>query len=388
MKTKWPQRKAVIIIHQATTGPGHDLRDFLLEQKIDELLFIAHPLLYIKDNIKNSSRMTLYKKGKIIKEHTAFHFVLPEYILYIKDVIYSVFWSMRYAGNVDIVFGLGNINAFAGLIIKQFGFAKNSVYYVIDYIPQRFANKLVNSGYHFIEKISAEKSDYTWNLSPRMIEAREKKWNMNFPNQLIVPHGVHISRIKHVPLSKIHKYEIMYMGTLLKKQGVQLVLQAVKKISTKMKQIKFTIIGKGPYEMELKALTKKLKIEKYVTFLGYVESHKEMENRIAEAGIAVALYNKKYDEFSYYADPGKIKNYLGASVPVIMTDIPYIARQVEQSKCGFIVDYSQESLVNILMKYFSSDALIKQYRKNALSFAKKYDWDIVYNTAFKQMKLV
>lgn len=385
MKNTWSKRKAVIIIHQATTGPGHDLRDYLLQEKIDELLFISHPLLYIKDNIKNSSYFFLYKKGKLVKEHKSFHYVLPEYFLYIKDTIYSLIWTMQYLGKADVVIGSGNLNAFAGLLLKWLGFAKKSIFYVIDYVPQRFANNAVNSFYHTIERIAAEKSDASWNLSPRMIEAREAKWKRTFPNQFVVPHGVHVSRIKHVPFAKVNKHEIMYMGTLLQKQGIQLVLQAMSTLVKKIKTIRFTIIGKGPYEEELKKLTEKLSLNKYVTFLGYVESHEEMENRIAESGIAVALYDKKYDEFSYYADPGKIKNYLGAGVPILMTDVPYVAQQVAQEKCGFIVAYNVKALSETLSKFFSDEKMMQTYRLNALKFAKKYEWNTIFEKAFRQI---
>lgn len=387
MKNKWSNRKAVLIIHEATTGPGHDLRDYLLKNKIGELLFISHPLLYITDNYKKSSYYLHYKKGKLVEKHTAFHFSLPEPLLYFKDVIYSIMWTMTRIHSVDIVVGFGNLNAFAGLILRGLAISKKTVYYVIDYVPQRFSNNYLNEGYHWIEKISAEKSDTSWNLSPRMIEAREKKWKKKFPHQLTVPHGVHIERIKHVPFAKVHKTEILYMGTLLKKQGIQLVLKSLKSVAKKVKDIQFTIIGRGPYEPELQSLVKKLGVQKYVTFLGYVESHEEMENRIAQSGIAVALYDKKNDAFSYYADPGKIKNYLGAGVPVLMTDVPYVARQVVEGKCGFIVEYNENTVIEKLVQYLSNEKMMKQYRKNALRFTKKYEWGTIFDNAFKEMRI-
>lgn len=385
MKNKWPERKAVLIIHEATTGPGHDLRDYLLGKKIGELLFISHPLIYLRDNYKKSSYYLYYKKGKLVKKGLAFHFILPEQLLYLKDVFYSIIWTMMIIKSVDLVVGFGNLNAVAGIILKFFRKTKKNVYYVIDYIPKRFVNSYINESYHWIEKTAAEKSDFTWNLSPRMIEAREKKWEKIFPNQLVVPHGVHIERIKHVPFTKVHKTEILYMGTILKKQGIQLVLKTIKPLAKKIKNIQFTIIGKGPYEPVLQALTKKLGIEKHVTFLGYVESHEEMENRIAQAGIAVALYDKINDSFSYYADPGKIKNYLGAGVPVIMTDVPFVARQVEKEKCGLIVKYNEKDLSTSLLKYFSDEKMMRYFRKNALEFASKYKWQDVFDETFAQM---
>jgi glycosyltransferase involved in cell wall biosynthesis len=387
MKNNWSKRQAVLILHEANTGPGHDLRDYLLKKNISELLFISHPLILVESDRKKSSYYIYYKKGKVVKKYNSSSLNLPMPLLYIKDLIYSVFWTTTQIKRTDMVIGFGNLNAYAGLLLKWIGVSRKNIFYVIDYIPKRFANNIVNSIYHKIEKIAAEKSDTTWNLSPRMITAREDKWKKSFLNQLVVPHGVHIERIKHVPFSKVNKTEILYMGTILQKQGIQLVLKTIQIVAKKIPSLKFTIIGRGPYEPELHALTKELKIEKYVSFLGYIESHEEMEDRIAKAGIAVALYNKEYDQFSYYADPGKIKNYLGAGVPVIMTDVPYVARQVEEAKCGFIIENNEKSLEKILLNFFTDEKMMKKYRANALKFAEGYAWDLVFDKAFVESNL-
>ncbi len=377
----WLNRKVIIVIHEATTGPGHDLRDYLLQRKVEELLFISHPLLYLPENFKNSSRYELYKRGEFVKSKNAFHWILPEPFLYVKDFLYTFFWSITLIKKGGFFFGLGNLNAFTGWFLKFFRTIDTVIYYPVDYVPKRFHSKVLNLIYHHIEKFCAQHSDWTWNFSPRVIEARSKRWGMTFKNQLIVPHGVHFNRIKRLPFEKIHKTEVLYMGTLFKKQGVQLVVEALPEVIKKFPEIKFVVIGKGPYELELKKLVKKLKVAKYVEFLGYIPSHAVMENRIAQAAVAVALYDKKYDDFSYYGTPGKIKNYLGAGVPIIMTDVPYGVKQVEDAQCGFIIKYSKDELADKLVNFFSNEKIMKSYRINALKFAKKYDWDRVFAKA-------
>lgn len=375
------QKNAVIVIHEATSGLAYDLRDYLLRQGITELLFIAHPLLYLKENFKNSSRCEIYKNGKLVKNNNTPHWILPESLLYVKDVFYTVIWNFTKISKSNIFFGVGNLNAFSGLILRFMGRTDKVIYYVIDYVPQRFNNKLLNWIYHRIEKFAAENSDWTWNLSPRMIDGREKKWKKKFPNQLVVPHGVHANRIKRLPIDKINRTEILYMGTLLKKQGIQLVIQILPLIVKKIPTIHLTIVGKGPYEKELKQLTKQMNLDGHVSFLGYIENHKDMENRIAKATLAIALYDRRYDEFSYYSDPGKIKNYLGAGVPVVMTDVPYVAKEVVESRCGFIVQYKKKELLEVLFEFFSNENLMKEYRQNAVKFAKRYEWNGIFANA-------
>jgi len=37
------------------------------------------------------------------------------------------------------------------------------------------------------------------------------------------------------------------------------------------------------------------------------------------------MYNPHNNPFTYYTDPGKVKAYLSAGVPVVITDLPYVA---------------------------------------------------------------
>lgn len=380
---QFKKQTAVIVIHESTTGPGHDLRDYLLDNGIEALLFIAHPLLYNPENFRNSSRYEFYEKGKLVESHTAYHWFLPEPLLYIKDLLYTVYWCLYKKYKWNMFFGIGNLNAFAGLIVKHLCRVSQVVFYAIDYVPLRFANKFINNIYHRIDKISAEKCDWTWNMSSRVIEGRNKRWKKVFSNQLVVPHGVHVSRIKRIPFNKINTNEIVYMGTLLKKQGVQLVLRALPALIKKIPEIHFIIIGKGPYEEELKRFVVILQLEKYVKFLGYMPNHAIMENRIARSAIAVALYdsNSDSDGLTYYADSGKIKTYLGAGVPVLMTGATYIADQVKNSKCGFVIEYDVDETIRILNDFLLDTGKMIQYRLNAIKFASNYDWDKIFSEA-------
>lgn len=382
-KVSLAKSRAVIVIHEATTGLAYDLRDYLLKVGFKELLFIAHPLLYLKENFKNSSHYALYRNSKLVKSNTAFHWVLPEPLLYTKDFFYTILWCMTGGSKYDLFFGVGNLNAFSGYVLRLLGRVDKVIYYVIDYVPKRFNNTLLNWFYHRVEKFCAQHCDWTWNLSPRMIEGRSKRWHMYFPNQLVVRHGVNVSRIKKVSFKDLNKRELLYMGTILKKQGIQLIISSLPYILKRIPDVTFTIIGKGPYEVELKKLVRKLDLEKHVKFLGYIPDHRRMEDRIAKAAIAIALYNRRHDDFTYFADPGKIKNYLGAAVPVIMTDVPYVAREVAAAKCGFIVHYQKNELKETILRFLSNERLMHEYRKNALYFARKFDWDRIFFQALR-----
>lgn len=373
----------IILTYEATTGPAHDLRDFLTGH-VDRLLFIAHPLLFIPSNFKKSSYWQLYKGRRKAREGKAFHWRLPELVLYIKDVLYSLFWVMTKIGRTDLFLGVGNINAVVGVLLKRLGFTKKVIFYCIDYVPRRFQSNLINEFYHRIDKWATEGSDVTWNLSPRMAEGRNKKWGRDLGNQITVPIGVWYDRIQKHRSQKNNPHEIIYLGTIIEKQGLDMCVEAINRLKNKIKDIKLTVIGSGPYEDVIKGLVKKYKLEKYVEFLGYLPNHEDVEKRLSTASLAVALYNPAKDIFSYYADPMKVKTYFACGLPVLITDIPYVARQTAKAGCGIIVEYALSDVTAKIEQFFKDTKKISRYRTNALKFAKQYDWNNVLTKALKE----
>lgn len=177
----------VIVVHQAIpVGPSYDLKKFFIKHKVNELLFITHPLIYLKEFYKDSSSYFLYKNGDKIESKTAFHWVMPNTFLYIKDFVYSIIWVYLQKKKFSIFVGADPLNALAGLFLKKIGRVEKVVYYAIDYFPKRFKNPILNWIYHFIDKLSVRYSDEIWNLSETMIIARK----MGKKKQFVVPVGV------------------------------------------------------------------------------------------------------------------------------------------------------------------------------------------------------
>lgn len=373
----------IIVTHEATTGPALDLRDYLIT-KTKNLLFISHPLLFVPTSYKKSSYFELYKNGKLKKKHIASHFKGPELLHYLKDSILTFYWVTTSKIGWDLYVGNGNLNAFVGLILKIFRRTTKVIFYCIDYVPRRFENQTLNNFYHWIDKLAVEYCDRTWNLSRRMAEARGKKWKKDFKKQITVPIGAWMKRIKRVAFDKVNASEIIFMGGIRETQGIDLVIKALVKIKKKIPNVKFVIIGQGPYENYLKDLAAKLKLKNHVDFLGYIEDHKEVENRLAKSALAMAMYNPHNNPFTYYTDPGKVKAYLSAGVPVVITDLPYVAKQVEQRKCGIIVQYNEDSLAEKIIELLENKNNLKKYRENAVEFAKEFDWDVVFKKALNE----
>ena len=372
----------VISTHQMLYGAPHALRDYFLQKHIRQLTYIGHPLVE-----QRASSFNYYKDNTLISSHHIKRSLFLGPVDYFIDFFLSLWWVYFLPNKQDLFIGVDPLNCFVGLILKKLGKVKKVIYYTIDFVPVRFHNHALNILFHFIEKFCVLHADEVWNVSPRIAQGREKFLHIlpkQYP-QKVVPIGVWFDKIYKRPFDKIKKNQLLFVGHLLEKQGVQLVLMAIPHIVKKIPEFHFLIIGGGEYESELKHLVGDLNIQSHVTFMGWVKEREKLDTCMSQSACAIALYKpekEKLYNFTYYADPTKLKDYLAAGLPIILTDVSYNARDIERNKCGILVEYNTKEVANAIQKLLSDTLLLVKYKRNALQYASQFDWNTIYNTAF------
>jgi len=382
--TKFKDSKAVIVVHEAIpVGPSHDLRDFFLEHQIQELLFIAHPLIFLKEFYKKSSRYEEYKTGKLTAKKTAFHYRLPDVLLYGKDFFYSILWCLLQKAKYDAYIGIDPLNAFAGLVLRKLGKVEKVVYYSIDYFTNRFDNKILNKIYHLIDKLCVKYADETWNLSPMMALARQKYSHMDrkiFNRQLTVPVGVWVHKVKRKRFSEINRKKIVFIGSFLPLMGIDLILKAIPIIARKIPDIQLDIVGGGPEDEPLRQFTANLKMDKNIRFYGWVSEKERLEKILSDAAVGIAPFNTLIlDDQVRNADPAKLKDYMSWGMPVIVTDAIVNSKQIENARCGIVIQYNVKELADAVIKLLLDEKLLKEYRRNAIRFVEQFDYERIFN---------
>ncbi len=377
-------KSAVVVCHDVMFGPPHELRDYLLFHKITRLVFIGHRNRSVSENSIHRSYCAIYRKGLKIKTVYAPDISrFPEFIAYAIDCLWTAYWVLRYARRTDYYFGLGNMNACVGLLMKSVGAVKRVIYYVIDYIPNRFSNPLANRLYMKLDYWAALHSDATWNYAPKMIALRKKMWNIRFPRQVVVPNGVRM-RVSGTKVRNNGYIDLMYLGTIHKQQGVQLVIEAIPIIKKDIPRIRLLIIGQGSYEKELKHLVKKNKLEKHVRFLGYIEDPRRVDERLAQGYIGIATYTPD-NSMVRNTESGKIKRYFACGLPVIMTDTGPISTISRKAGCGISIPYDAAVLAGKITQLVSNNKQYEDMHNRAIAFAKRYDWERVFRRGFQSL---
>lgn len=376
------QLSVIIVSHVAFTGHSQELESFL-RKRSRKLVFIGHPFFYAP---QKSSFVTIYEKHDVKSKMKAPEIKGHEMLLYMKDFLLTFYFIFKLKERFDIYVGVDPLNALAGILLRKLGVVRVVIFYVIDYAPIRFKNAILNGIYHIIDRICVYHADHTWNLTSAMADARARRGvNSEKTNQMTVPTGTNFDRTEHLPIEEIDRTSLAFLSHLREGQGVELILEAMPAVVEKIPSVKLMVIGTGPHEEYFKKEVEERNLNNNVFFLGYIENHHDVERIISKCGVGIAPYVPDPDSFTWYADPGKPKVYLGCGIPVIITKVPKVAFEIEKGGAGIAIDYNKHELIDAIVRLLSNQEMYHESRQRALEYASKYKWDDVFYKAFSEM---
>ena len=350
-----------------------------MEPRTEVLLFIAHPL-FTGDQL---AFFKLLVNGQVIDSGQRRG---PRGRLrYLREL----FWTIRLckkARDKDHMFVGGDVLfALVGLWLRHRGNVRAVVLYSVDYVPRRFSNVLINRLYHALDRFVIRHVDVVWNVTREIQEARQiRDGRGSTAPQIVVPVGGNYGSIRRKRSPGSYKPTLVFLGHLLEKQGVQLAIEALPIIKERVPEATLLIIGDGPYRNKLEELSASFDLKSSVKFAGALDDDYEIEEKVASSGIGLALFTPDPDNFSRFADPGKIKTYLACGIPVVLTGVPPIAEQVEREGAGRIVSYSAASVAETIVEYFQHPEMMTRARDSASKLGAHFSWDRIFDEAWGQ----
>ncbi len=369
-----------VVTHSRTTGFSQMLRDFLKVKKAT-FLFVDHPLHPEKGTV---SVYASFRNGMQVTKETSPTFS-NTLLNYIWDLCTTIFYMAKSPQVFDIAIGVDNLNTLALIILRYFGKVKKVVYHTVDYTPNRFKNSLLNSTYHLIDQICCYQADMIWNSSGRMNEGRVKRGLIEhkIARTIVTPDGSNFDPEKRLPLSRIDRNLIVFLGHLRSGMGLDLLLDVFKEIVESKKEAKLMIVGGGPLQQHLMARIKNENIP-HVELTGFIESHEKVDEIIRKGAIGVAPFEPEKNSIEYYSDVGKPKVYLAAGMPVVITKLPEIADEIDLRKAGFAISFDKNLMTNNILLLLQDKKLYESYRNNAIVLSEKYIWKNIFEKAFRE----
>lgn len=382
------ETQILIVSHFAFKDEGRgevfpqNIRNFLLK-KIGKMTYIEHP--FPLSNFP-ASQITIYEKGVKTYQLTSPKLELPTLLLFIYQLFITIFFLTIKPVKYDLCIACDNLSLISVFILRKIGLIKRIIYYTVDYTPKRYENTFLNNLYHYMDKVACRISDTNWVTVKEMISAKVQNGldlKKTAPFQ-VVPIGFSRENIFVKPVKLVNRFNLVFVGVLYEKQGLQLVIKVLPKLIKKFPKITLTIIGSGPYETEIKQLVKKQNLTSRVNFTGYINNQKEVVKLLTDCGIGLATYDPAIGDFTYYSDPSKIKLYLLCGLPVITTKVPPISKEIQTKRTGLVIDYSEEDFIKNL-NYLLEGKRYLLFRNNALKMSMAYDNNLILDKAFKEL---
>lgn len=284
---------------------------------------------------------------------------------------------------VDGWFGLNNLACARGLAARGLGRAGRVIYWAIDFVPERFGDGSLTRSYDRLDALCCRQADARFELSDAALEGRSRRHGLSPVERAsarVVPLGAWIDSVPKTAADGWRERRIVFVGSLVERQGVATLIEALALLADREVQFAADIVGQGPLEAELRSSAARLGLEDRVSFHGFVADDR-LEAILAAASVAVAPYDTDSSSFTRFADPGKLKAYLAAGLPIVTTDVPPNADELATKGGAEITRFEPPSLAESLERSLASEVEWTRRRAAALELARQFDWRTVLRGA-------
>lgn len=268
------------------------------------------------------------------------------------------------------------LHAARALISRQHP-AQHVVYYAVDFVPDRFGpGTALTRIYDALDAWVCRRADARWEVSGRALEARDDRHGLSRDRApaSAVPIGTWVERAVKIPHDGYRSRRVVFIGHLVERMGADTVIDAIGMLRARNVEIFCDIAGHGPQTAALKARAQDLDVEDHVTFHGFIEDARHLEALMSGASIGVAPYRSGDANFTQYADPSKLKSYLAAGLPILLTDVPPNAADLAARGGAEIVDDTAAALAEAIAQLLDDPTEWAARRDAAMSYAGEFDW--------------
>jgi len=357
-------------------GPSDNLVTFL-STAANRVCYLTLPLVDATDSSYDRCRVEVFQRQKPTesREYDGRPF-RGSWANYLYHLLIAALLPASNVKSFDIAIAADPVNCLSCLVLKLFSRMRLAVvYYVIDYSPARFPNRMMNAAYRVADRICAKFSDSTWCISERVLG--KLQGYSRLPR--VVPIGIPRSEFAHNQKTPFRR-RLIIMGNITKTLGIDLALDAFDELGDEIDGLEMEIIGVGPYLDVLREKVASMRLSDRVRFLGRLD-HTDLFHHLREGGVGLATYLPDLRSHSYFADPMKPKEYMACGLPVIITRVPAIAEQIEKAGAGFAINYEKRDLAYAIRQLLTDPAEYSNRQRNAVSFSKAFISEDIYEDA-------
>lgn len=162
-------------------------------------------------------------------------------------------------------------------------------------------------------------------------------------------------------------------GTILERYGYQVLIKAVPYLKEHIPNLKVIILGEGEFLEPLKKLAEELRVQNYVSFMGYVPLE-SVPSIISGADIGVVPIVR--NEFTVIMAPNKLFEYVAMKIPVIAPKIKGIQDYFDDSCLMFFSPGDEQNLAECIIELYRKPKMAKAFAENAWMRFQHVKWSV------------
>ena len=382
--------KFALLCHEVeeSTGFPSAFAHYLQQQGV-RLTYIRFPFFY---SITKAIWIEKFAGQNLLSQRLSWiRFYQPQLLSFAKDILWLMTVGWVHVLGSDFVLVSDNLLGFAALILRKLGIIKRFTYLIVDYSPRRFQNSLVEKLYVYLDRLVATHADSVWTMNRGMLEARERDGRINLTdvNYLIASMGNYSKDLFAKGEPPYRKRDLVYMGNgNAKNVRADLLLDVARLLQDRGEDYRLIFICPNSTMDSLRQKAQQLNLGEHVVFHGAIPGAMDLERFLAGCGIGLAPYDPTLkDNFSKYGDPGKIKSYLGCGLPVISTDVPVIAHDLQATGAGRIAEFSVDGFAKQILDLWSSEQTFLKARAQARQMGEKFSWPAIFDRLLADERL-
>ena len=192
-------------------------------------------------------------------------------------------------------------------------------------------------------------------------------YNVSLNKISIVTNGTEIDNYKK---SDLNSNQIIFSGAMYHHRGIDVLLESVSKVTKKIPDSKFVLLGDGPEMEELKKMVYGKEISKNVIFKGWVDRN-EIPKYLSQSSIGIGPLRNT--EVTRHALPIKVLEYMASGLPILAIKDTLPEDVLKNDENGFFVTDSVE-LSKKIIKLLEDNELRRKMGEKSKKMVTKFDW--------------
>ncbi|MGB3343722.1 MAG: glycosyltransferase [Aequorivita sp.] len=193
----------------------------------------------------------------------------------------------------------------------------------------------------------------------------------------VIYNPIDISKIlkkshQEIEVNNKHSLTVITVGRLTLQKRIDRIIRLAKRMKLEQENIHFQIIGDGELKEELLLLRKKLDVEDYVSFKGFVNNPYPY---IADADIM--LLPSGYEGFGLV-----VCEAMALGIPVISTKTAGPTEIIDNNRYGLLCNHDDHSIYDAVMKMYRLEQMRQEYsdlgRQRAEDFSVHHTMESLY----------